>query len=57
MNKIIKSNFPKVTTMADLAELRKQNAVYHLKKPYTHRSGDGFTMHVNEKYEPFITRK
>lgn len=34
------------------AELREQNQKYHLKKPYTYRSGDGFTAHVLEKYGP-----
>lgn len=56
MNKIVKAYFPEVTTMADLAELRKQNAIYHLKKPYIHRGGDGFTIYVIEKYGTFVIK-
>jgi len=35
---------------ADFEELRRQNAKYIKNKPYIPKNGDGFTMHVLEKY-------
>jgi AbrB family looped-hinge helix DNA binding protein len=40
-----------ITKNADFASLRQQNAKYLTgKKPFVTKNGDGFTMHVMEKY-------